>query len=148
MATPKPVPHVHSDDRVDIARVDAFVESSRQARLDALTELRRRVSDDSTTIELGLGGGLIGVAVSLLLPYSPISFPDTVLSVEVLARLVAGFAVGAIFIVALLPALIPMARRSRKREIADAWIRAYEDEVAARWNRRDKAALRWQRAQR
>ena len=140
-------PHVHSDHEVDLARVRAFADAPPEVRLQALTELRRRVSDDSTSIELGLGGGLIGLIVSFLLPAGLPGIPETTWVADLVVRLVFSFIVGVAFVVALLPGIIPMARRSRRREVADVWLRAYEDELSVRWGRDDRAARRWRRAQ-
>ena len=141
------IPHIHSDDRVNELRIREFADASTQDRINALTELRRRVHNDSNTIEIGLGGALLGAGASILLPGSPMPDIGEEWWIGLIVRGLIGLVGGFLIVVALSPLLLPMMRRSRRREVAQVWLAAYEDELATLWTRRDRTARKWQQRQ-
>jgi len=125
---------------VTLELVHAFAEAPRAEQVEALGELRRRVEDDSTVIELGFASLALGALLALAGPSNVL--PEA-------TNLVAGILIGAIgglaTVVTVSPALISIARRSNRRDAAAAWLTAYEDELSHRRAARGRAARRWLR---
>ena len=147
MAKKHTVPHIHEDNRVNTDRVDAFALAPRQEQMTTLAELRSRVKDDSNSVELAVSLALVGALITVVVPLpesiSALQNPNWWVAAIVWVLLC--LAIGAGLFIALLPVLISTMRHSRKRDLAELWLRAYEDELDGRWSRQDRPARRWQK---
>jgi len=126
---------------VSLALVDAFAEAPRAEQVQALGELRKRVEDDSTAIELGLLGAALGALFTIVGPGD--ALPEVT---NVLTGLVFGILGGLTVVLVVSPGLFAIALRSNRRDAAAAWLTAYEDELARRRSARGRHARAWQRA--
>ena len=138
------VPHVHADSAVDLQRVGGFAEAGRMEQLAALTELRRQVVDDSNAVDLGVFGAVLGAGIGVLVSSADTGLPPLPWYVSMAVFAVVGLLGGALLLGGVIPLLVPMLKRSQRRERAELWLRAYEDELTRRWMKRGRTARHWQ----
>jgi len=134
--------HVHPDAHVTIERVNAFAEAPREIQLIALTELRKKVGDDSNDTQTSIMVAVFGVlAAGVIAPRivataTPISNPW-----------VAGIVIGLVAAVALgitvVPVVVNSVLQAGGRERANLWLRTYEAELERRWKVPGRQGRRW-----
>lgn len=130
--------HLHKDEYVTPARVDAFANSDRGTQLAVLAVLTRRATDDSVGIQLSITVAALGL-LQIFIPGRPL---DEGLSWLAAIPLVALVAV-TIALVMIAPSLSSL-RQNSTRIRAHVWADAYQAELDRRWAQQTRAGRRWQ----
>jgi Mn2+/Fe2+ NRAMP family transporter len=133
--------YLHKDLDTSTERVSAFGRAPHETQLAVLAELRSRVNDNSTNIEIAIGATAVSLVVLFVGPRQvlPVDAPLPVLAIV-------GVVLGVFLGVLLLPMYLAPMLRSGKQTSASVWLAAYEDELARRWLATGRRARQWRNA--
>jgi hypothetical protein len=130
--------HLHADEDVTAARVDAFANANRDTQLAVLAELNRRTTDDTLGLQLTITIAVFGL-LAVLSPGRSLS--------DDLSWLERGITVGLVVITILAVMIGPSLsslRQNKARVRAHVWADAYRTELDRRWADQTRTGRRWQ----
>lgn len=139
-------PHLHSDTKVTIERLDSFAEASREHQVSVLAKLRARAEDDANDIQTTILVGAFGVLGTLLVAPNVAGLIQKAGTGSWVVGLSAGAGIGVVIAIVMIPIVFSAVVRGARRERATVWLRAYEDELQRRWQLPGRGGRAWRRA--
>ncbi|MFE4950152.1 hypothetical protein ACFQ9V_08575 [Leifsonia sp. NPDC056665] len=117
-------PHIHSTAEVSLERITAFHAESSETRLLVRSELRRRIADDPTAIQLTIAGLAIAFFGLLVVPAKPIRLGEG----PWMEMAATSILLGVVSALVVLPILFVAVRRHERKVCAVVWLAAFDDQ--------------------
>ncbi|WP_090040643.1 MULTISPECIES: hypothetical protein [unclassified Leifsonia] len=115
--------HIHADVKVSVEKVLAFHAEPGETQLLVRSELRRRIADDPTAIQITIAGLAIAFFGLLVVPAKPIRLGEG----PWLEMAATSIVLGVVSALVVFPVLFVAVRRHERKVRASVWLAAFDD---------------------